>query len=165
MHEEPECLALAGCAAVLAGLLWPECLPRADCTAVSAGLIWPEPHLQCDWCSAIYVRPLAPTPTQAAPLPLAPQPLQRLSRQIREAIKEQRYPAFVREYVARQFPAGDHPEWVVEGCRLAGIELGSSGTGGGPAAAYGAGGAAAAAAAAAAADGSREGGAAADGAG
>ena len=49
--------------------------------------------------------------------------MQRLSRQIREAIQEQRYPRFVRQYVARQFPAGDVPDWVVEGCKLAGISL------------------------------------------
>ena len=49
--------------------------------------------------------------------------MQRLSRQIREAIQEQRYPRFVRQYVVRQFPTGDVPDWVVEGCKLAGISL------------------------------------------
>ncbi|KAI7845903.1 hypothetical protein COHA_000636 [Chlorella ohadii] len=96
--------------------------------------------------------------------------MMRLSQQIRDAIKEQRYPAFVRDYVARQFPAGDYPEWVVESCRLAGIELGSSGGGAGDGKAAAADGSAAAAdgsaaGAAAAAGGSRQGGAAADGAG
>lgn len=104
---------------------------------------------------------------------LPPLTLQRLSQQIRDAIREQRYPAFVREYVARQYPAGDYPEWVVEGCRLAGIELGSGGGGGNsskhattPAAtadAIGSGGGRVAAAAAG--DGSRQSGAAADSAG
>lgn len=60
------------------------------------------------------------TPPVHLPISL---PLQRLSSQIRQAIREQRYPEFVRQYVARQFPAGDVPEWVCEGCRLAGISL------------------------------------------
>lgn len=49
--------------------------------------------------------------------------MMRLSAQIREAIKEQRYPQFVRQYVARQFPRGDVPDWVRDGCQLAGISL------------------------------------------
>eukprot|EP00887_Chlorella_sp_A99_P002668 scaffold6.g2668.t1 len=60
-------------------------------------------------------------PLVAKQLPFAS--ILRLAAQIREAITEQRYPEFVRQYVARQFPSGDYPEWVVEGCRLAGIEL------------------------------------------
>lgn len=65
--------------------------------------------------------------------------MQRLTAAIRAAIREQRYPAFVREYVARQFPGGDVPAWVCEGCALAGIELEQvgSGEGGGTAAAAG----------------------------
>lgn len=47
----------------------------------------------------------------------------RLSGQIRRAIIEQRYPSFVREYVAQQYPRGGVPDWVIEGCQLAGIEL------------------------------------------
>lgn len=50
-------------------------------------------------------------------------PVQRLSGQIRRAIIEQRYPSFVREYVAQQYPRGGVPDWVIEGCQLAGIEL------------------------------------------
>lgn len=117
--------------------------------------------------------PTHPSLTQHVHLCLPSPALQRLSQQIRDAIREQRYPAFVREYVARQYPAGDYPEWVVEGCRLAGIELGSSGGGSNsdnnaavPAAtadAIGSGGSGLAAAAAA--DGSRQSGAAADSAG
>ncbi len=49
--------------------------------------------------------------------------MQRLSAQIRQAILEQRYPEFVRQFVAMQFPKGNVPEWVVEGCCLAGISL------------------------------------------
>ncbi|KAL4443007.1 hypothetical protein ABPG77_008498 [Micractinium sp. CCAP 211/92] len=49
--------------------------------------------------------------------------MMRLSAQIRQAIKEQRYPEFVRQYVARQFPRGDVPDWVRDGCHLAGISL------------------------------------------
>ncbi|EFN58822.1 hypothetical protein CHLNCDRAFT_140645 [Chlorella variabilis] len=37
----------------------------------------------------------------------------RLSAQIRQAIMEQRYAEFVRQYVAVQFPKGDVPEWAV----------------------------------------------------
>ena len=56
--------------------------------------------------------------------------LQRLTADIRQAIHEQRYPEFVQRYVARQFPAGDYPDWVMEGCRLAGIALPAGGAGG-----------------------------------
>ena len=50
--------------------------------------------------------------------------MQRLTAQIRAAIREQRLPDYVRESVRRHYPAGDVPEWVQEGCRLAGIDLG-----------------------------------------
>ncbi|KAL4457743.1 hypothetical protein ABPG75_012608 [Micractinium tetrahymenae] len=49
--------------------------------------------------------------------------MMRLSAQIRQAIKEGRYPEFVRQFVARQFPKGDIPDWVRDGCQLAGISL------------------------------------------
>jgi queuine tRNA-ribosyltransferase len=51
--------------------------------------------------------------------------MQRLARQMREAIAAGRYPDFVREFVAAHYPRpADIPEWVREGCRLAGIRLG-----------------------------------------
>lgn len=49
--------------------------------------------------------------------------MQRLARQIREAIKEDRMPEYVREAVRKHFPDGDVPEWVRVGCELAGIQL------------------------------------------
>lgn len=50
--------------------------------------------------------------------------MQRLTAEIREAIKEGRFPQYVRDSVGRHFPRGDVPDWVREGCELAGIELG-----------------------------------------
>lgn len=78
--------------------------------------------------AAVTVLPLAPALPQCSdlvphPAPPTATPLQRLSAQIREAIQEQRYPEFVRQYVARQFPRGDVPQWVRDGCQLAGISL------------------------------------------
>ena len=65
-----------------------------------------------------------PTHAPRPPPPPPPPPaLQRLASEIRDAIREGRYPEYVRQYVARHFPAGDVPEWVALGCRLAGIEL------------------------------------------
>ncbi|GAB4820678.1 hypothetical protein N2152v2_007724 [Parachlorella kessleri] len=49
--------------------------------------------------------------------------MQRLARDIRQAIKAGRYPDYVRDFVYRHYPKGDIPEWVLAGCELAGIEL------------------------------------------
>ena len=49
--------------------------------------------------------------------------MQRLGSEIREAIREGRYPEYVRESVKRHYPKGDVPDWVIEGCTLAGILL------------------------------------------
>ena len=48
---------------------------------------------------------------------------QRLTEQIREAITEQRFPAFVRGFVQGQFPNGDTPDWVVESLNGVGIDV------------------------------------------
>jgi len=49
--------------------------------------------------------------------------MQRLGSEIREAIREGRYPEYVKESVKRHYPKGDVPDWVIEGCTLAGIHL------------------------------------------
>lgn len=48
---------------------------------------------------------------------------QRLTRQIRAAITEQRFPQFVQAFVARHFPDGDVPCWVVDALQEAGIDV------------------------------------------
>ena len=48
---------------------------------------------------------------------------QRLTKQIREAITEQRFPAFVREFVQKHFPNGDTPVWVIESLNEVGIDV------------------------------------------
>lgn len=48
---------------------------------------------------------------------------QRLTRQIRTAIEEQRFTLFVQAFVARQFPDGDVPGWVVDALLEAGITI------------------------------------------
>ena len=47
----------------------------------------------------------------------------RLGAQIRAAITEQRFPEYVRTFVAGHHPDGLVPEWVRVGLDLAGIEL------------------------------------------
>lgn len=49
--------------------------------------------------------------------------MQRLTRDMRSAIKEGRYPEYVRTFVYQHYPRGDVPDWVQEGCSLAGIKL------------------------------------------
>jgi queuine tRNA-ribosyltransferase catalytic subunit len=49
--------------------------------------------------------------------------MQRLTRGIQQAIKEQRFPEFVRDYLRRTYPSGDFPAWAVNGLRMAGIEV------------------------------------------
>lgn len=49
--------------------------------------------------------------------------LQGLTRRIRAAIKEQRFPEFVRAYVAGLYPKQDVPQWVVDALQFAGISL------------------------------------------
>jgi queuine tRNA-ribosyltransferase catalytic subunit len=49
--------------------------------------------------------------------------MQRLTQQIREAIKEGRLAEYVRDTVRRHFPEGDVPDWVQDACELANIDL------------------------------------------
>lgn len=48
---------------------------------------------------------------------------QRLTKQIREAITGQRFPAFVRDFVHKQHPNGDIPVWVIESLTEVGINV------------------------------------------
>lgn len=48
---------------------------------------------------------------------------QRLTKQIREAITEQRFPAFVRGFIQGQLPHGDTPFWVIESLNAVGIDV------------------------------------------
>ena len=48
---------------------------------------------------------------------------QQLTRRIRAAIMEQRFPAFVRDFVHQQHPNGDIPAWVTEALGEVGIDL------------------------------------------
>jgi queuine tRNA-ribosyltransferase len=49
--------------------------------------------------------------------------MQRLTKRIRQAIMEQRFPDFVRHYVRMQYPKGDEPEWVRLSMQMAGISM------------------------------------------
>lgn len=49
--------------------------------------------------------------------------LQGLTRRIRQAIKEQRLPDFVRKFLSGMYPKGDVPQWVVDALDVAGISL------------------------------------------
>ncbi len=49
--------------------------------------------------------------------------MQRLGRDIRAAIMEQRFPEYVRMFVRRHHPDGAVPQWIRTGLELAGIEL------------------------------------------
>lgn len=53
----------------------------------------------------------------------------RLMRSMREAIAADHFPAFVRRFLARQFPTGskDYPEWAVEALASVGIDVMSGG--------------------------------------
>ncbi|PNW75841.1 hypothetical protein CHLRE_12g558400v5 [Chlamydomonas reinhardtii] len=48
---------------------------------------------------------------------------QALTRRMRAAIEEQRFPEWVREYLRTMFPAGDVPGWVRDAMAEAGIDL------------------------------------------
>ena len=48
---------------------------------------------------------------------------QQLTKRIRAAITEQRFPAFVRDFVRQQHPDGDIPVWVTEALEEVGIDL------------------------------------------
>ncbi len=48
---------------------------------------------------------------------------QRLMKQIRESIREQRFPAFVRNFLQRQFPDVNIPAWVVDALAEVGIDV------------------------------------------
>lgn len=49
--------------------------------------------------------------------------MQRLTAQLRAAIRENRLADYVRQTVCNHFPSGDVPGWVQDGCSLAGIQL------------------------------------------
>lgn len=49
--------------------------------------------------------------------------MQRLTKEIREAIKEDRMAQFVQDTVRRHFPKNNIPDWVKDACDLAGIPL------------------------------------------
>lgn len=49
--------------------------------------------------------------------------MMRLTREIREAIQRQEFPQFVREFLSRQYPKGNCPEWVKSALSSVGISL------------------------------------------
>lgn len=49
-----------------------------------------------------------------------------LMRRVREAILEDRYPAFMRLFFGRLYPGGA-PKWAVEALHSVGVDLGPSG--------------------------------------
>ena len=48
---------------------------------------------------------------------------QRLTAQIRAAIMQQRFPKFVQDFVGRQYPDGNVPQWVINALREACIDV------------------------------------------
>ena len=48
--------------------------------------------------------------------------MQRLMREIREAIVQQKFPEYVRRFMAQQYPEGA-PGWVVNALKAAEIDL------------------------------------------
>jgi queuine tRNA-ribosyltransferase len=49
--------------------------------------------------------------------------MQNLTRRIRQAIEEQRFPDFVRGFLRDLHPQGDVPQWVCDALEAAGISL------------------------------------------
>lgn len=49
--------------------------------------------------------------------------MQRLTRDMRAALREQRFPQWVRDFLACQYPSGDVPGWVRDAMEAAGISL------------------------------------------
>eukprot|EP00879_Flechtneria_rotunda_P005893 GHRR01006199.1.p1 GENE.GHRR01006199.1~~GHRR01006199.1.p1 ORF type:complete len:396 (+),score=104.04 GHRR01006199.1:868-2055(+) len=49
--------------------------------------------------------------------------MQGLTQRIQQAIKQQCFPDFVRQFLSGMFPAGDVPQWVVDALDVAGISL------------------------------------------
>jgi queuine tRNA-ribosyltransferase catalytic subunit len=47
----------------------------------------------------------------------------RLMKGIRTSIKEDRFPQFVREFLAKLFPKGDYPKWVCEALDAVNIKV------------------------------------------
>lgn len=47
----------------------------------------------------------------------------RLMKSVREAIKEDKYPQFVRQFVKNNYPDGDYPTWAVNALKHVGISL------------------------------------------
>jgi hypothetical protein len=48
---------------------------------------------------------------------------QQLTRRMRQAIKDQVFPDWVRDYLTIMFPKGDVPQWVRDAMVVAGISL------------------------------------------
>lgn len=48
---------------------------------------------------------------------------QSLTKQIRDAIREQRFPEFVQDFVRKQYPADNIPDWVKNALDEAGIHV------------------------------------------
>lgn len=49
--------------------------------------------------------------------------MQRLTKEMRASLREQRFPEFVRTFLARHYPKGDVPQWVRNALEVAGIPL------------------------------------------
>ncbi|GFH27144.1 tRNA-guanine transglycosylase, partial [Haematococcus lacustris] len=49
--------------------------------------------------------------------------MQNLTRRMRQAIKAQTFPAFVRAFLADMYPKGDVPQWVRDAMVVAAISL------------------------------------------
>ncbi|GAQ88784.1 Queuine tRNA-ribosyltransferase [Klebsormidium nitens] len=49
--------------------------------------------------------------------------MMRLTRDIRTAITQQRFPQYVRDFLQCQFPKGDIPDWVRDALKVAGIDV------------------------------------------
>ena len=47
----------------------------------------------------------------------------RLMKKIREAILEDKYPEFVRQFVKSNYPDGDYPAWAVNALKHVGINV------------------------------------------
>ena len=47
----------------------------------------------------------------------------KLSKEMREAIKEKRFTKFVQDFMIKQYPKCDYPKWILEAMDVAGIKL------------------------------------------
>lgn len=46
-------------------------------------------------------------------------------RSIRQSIKDQRFPEFVRSYMNKAYPSGKFPHWILKSLRTVNIDLSS----------------------------------------